>query len=106
MAFSPDGRTLATAHGGRETRLWDVNTGDQTHTLPVGTTGNRSVAFSPDGTILATGGQARFWDTATGEPVKLLKDNPDSVSAIAFSPDGELLASAGKDSTVRLTPMP
>nr|WP_243714805.1 hypothetical protein [Actinomadura bangladeshensis] len=64
------------------------------------------MAFSPDGTILATGGQARFWDTATGEPVKLLKDNPDSVSAIAFSPDGELLASAGKDSTVRLTPMP
>jgi WD40 repeat protein len=63
------------------------------------------VAFSPDGTLLATASHdrtARLWDPATGQHRSTLEGHTDWVSGVAFSPDGTLLATASDDGTVRL----
>jgi WD40 repeat protein len=99
LAFSPDGRLLATASGDRTARLWDPATGEHRRTLTGHTRDLWDVAFSPDGRLLATGGEdgtARLWDPATGEHRRTLTLTGHTVSEtrVAFSPDGRLLATA------------
>ena len=105
MAFSPDGKTLATASWDG-IKLWDVATRRSTAILeetPYG--GVKSMAFSPDGT-LATGsedGTITLWDVATGNSATLEGHGHRwDVTSVAFSPDGTLLASGSEDETVKL----
>ena len=105
VAFSPDGRLLATASHDKTARLWDPATGDHLRTLTGHTGSVWGVAFSPDGRLLATAGgdgTARLWDPATGEHLRTLTGHDRSVWGVAFSPDGRLLATASHDGTVRL----
>jgi WD40 repeat protein len=64
-----------------------------------------SVAFSPDGTRLATGSDddhVRLWDVASGEEIARLEGHTERISVVAFSPDGARLVSGSDDGTIRL----
>ena len=118
IAFSPDGTILAAwydADGDWQTyegelRLWDVQTQQHIGTLKEGLTWVETMAFNPDGTLMALGpvdNTIRLWDVAEQKQVGVMQ-SPTSlgVECLTFSPDGKTLASSGyggsSDKTVRL----
>ncbi len=106
MAFSPDRKLLAIGSAGTDTlRLWSVSGGTLLHRLKEPDGSIVSVAFSPDGGLLAVGtgdGLVHIWDAVVVKQLSTLKGHTAMVSSVAFSPDGNLLASGSLDGTVRL----
>lgn len=114
VAFSPDGKALASAGngGGALVKVWSTRTGKMLHKLGGAWVGWRSVAFSPDGKRLVAVGDAgngrradksggepfRLWDAETGElSWKAAEiDPPAEFLAVAYSPDGKTLAVGGR----------
>ncbi|MCJ1426480.1 hypothetical protein MMC29_004383 [Sticta canariensis] len=105
IAFSPDGKVLASASNDQTVKLWDAGTGAVLQMLEGHEDRVTTVAFSPDGKVLASASYdltVKLWDAGTGAALQTLKGHSRSVYAVAFSPDGKVLASASDDRTVKL----
>jgi len=106
IAFSPDGRTLASTHKGGEAgiiRFWDVATRRRVELLPPLDLEIYIVAFSPDGRALATAYDSTviLWDTAARESVAHLK-HEGAVVGMSYSPDGKLILTGGHSGAITL----
>jgi WD40 repeat protein len=103
VAFSPDGKALASGSWDTTIRFWNVATGEA---LPVRIDHREpptAIAYAPDGKSLASGSRQNetihLWETATGKEVRRWKAHRGGVWSVAFSPDGKALASGGSART-------
>jgi WD40 repeat protein len=105
VAFSPDGRAIASGSHDETVRVWDAASGTLLRTLEGHSESVFAVAFSPDGRMIASGSHdhtIRLWDAASGSLLHTLKGHSESVGAVAFSPDSRVIASGSHDHTILL----
>lgn len=106
VAFSKDGRFIASAGNDKTVRIWQTATGKETAVLKGHHNEVYNVAFSPDGQRLASASgdkTIKLWDLASSQEIRTIPGRVDSVHGLAFSPDGKLLASGGyNDAIVRI----
>ncbi|HEY6121925.1 MAG TPA: caspase family protein [Pyrinomonadaceae bacterium] len=128
IAWSADGKKLATAHYGLSRnftdpnaaqftfedlrfsiKIWDPQTGTEIGALPGHGNFVNALAFSPDGRFLASGSfdsTVKVWDLATGKEITTLKGHSGSITALEFSPDSQFLVSGSDDGSSRLWQVP
>ena len=105
VAYSPDGKRVATASMDKTAKIWDAVTGKELLTLRGHSDIVKDVAFSPDGRFIATVSDdktAKVWDAATGKELLTLRGHSDIVVGVAYSPDGKRLVTASWDKTAKL----
>ncbi|HTU24802.1 MAG TPA: c-type cytochrome domain-containing protein, partial [Pirellulales bacterium] len=105
LAFSPDGKVLASCGYDRLIKLWDVDAKKELRVLKDHSDSVYGIAFSPDGKLLASAAADRavkVWDVATGARLYTLSESTDWVYAVAWSPDGRRLAAGGVDKSIRV----
>jgi WD40 repeat protein/cytoskeletal protein RodZ len=103
VAFSPDGKMIATGSSDSTVKLWNLE-GKELQTFKGHKDSVDSVAFSPDGKMIATGSSdntVKLWNLE-GKELQTFKGHKDSVDSVAFSPDGKMIATGSSDNTVKL----
>jgi WD40 repeat protein len=125
LAFSPDGKTLATGSGDKTISLWDVATGRELAVLRGHNSEVTALAFGPDGTWLASAdgmvagnaerdplakyvdtttlpSEIKLWDVKSRKLMRTLTGHTASILSLAISPDGRRLVSGSVDATVKV----
>ncbi len=105
LAWSPDGKRLASGSWDCSVHMWETATGSRILRYQGHTAGVTTVAWSPDGKRLASGsndGVVHVWDAATGQTRFTYHGHERAITALAWSLDGRYLASAGLDLTVHV----
>ncbi len=105
IAYSPDGKRLATASIDKSAKVWDPTTGKELLTLCCHAQDVWGIAFSPDGTRIATSSYdktAKVWDATTGKELLTVCCHNMEVTGVAFSPDGARLATSSLDKTAKV----
>ena len=100
VAFSPDGRRIATVGHDRMLNIWDFATGDKLHSVVAHRDIVKTVAFTPDGCTIATAGndnQLKFWHTASGQPLGAITADPSHISKLEFDAEGRRLVAWSAD---------
>jgi WD40 repeat protein len=102
LAFSPDGKQVASENGAGIVRLWDIATGKEVRAMKPPVPGWGPLAFAPDGKTLASSAGGKLvcvWEPATGRLLRGLDGHGD-IRSIAFSPSGQLLATGSGDGSI------
>jgi WD40 repeat protein len=105
VAFSPDGKWLATGSRDRTVKIWDMANGHEAASYTGHQRYVRAVAFSPDSKWVASAGgdrDIRLWDPQSGKDVRTLKGTGNYITAMVISPDGKYVFAAGDDRTLQI----
>jgi WD40 repeat protein len=109
VAYSPDGKKLATGGFYSPLRLWDASTGKEIRRFEASNGTIDQVTFSPDGRLLASTGQDKIvhlWDPTTGNEVGALRGHTGWVRSMAFSRDGKALATGDQEKAIFIWDLP